>query len=210
MAGRPRSYATEDVVRAARDVFWERGYEATSLVDLEERTGLGRSSIYQVFGSKRGLFFAALRSYLREIAEPRLAPLEGRNARLSDVAAYLDGLSDSLLTGRMQAVGGCFMVNTITELGPRDADARQIGMQYRDQMKGALAKALRAAEARGEIDAGTAEARARLLAATVIGVMVAARLDPLEAADLARVASREVTGWGKSGGRGERGRAAAS
>ena len=45
--GRPKGYDRDDVVVAARDLFWERGYEATSISDLEQRTGLNRSSLYQ-------------------------------------------------------------------------------------------------------------------------------------------------------------------
>src|ERR1700757_4861162 len=57
---RPKSYERDTVLIAARDVFWERGYEATSIAALEERTGLSRSSLYEEFGSKRDLFQAAL------------------------------------------------------------------------------------------------------------------------------------------------------
>lgn len=73
---RPRSFDTEAVARAARQVFWARGFEATSLPDLEAATGLGRSSLYQAFGSKRGLFDAAVASYLDEVVHPLLADLE--------------------------------------------------------------------------------------------------------------------------------------
>jgi AcrR family transcriptional regulator len=73
--GRTRAFAEIDVVRAARGVFWNRGYEETSLPDLEAATGLNRSSIYHSFGSKRGLFDAAVESYLDDVVRPRLEPL---------------------------------------------------------------------------------------------------------------------------------------
>src|SRR5690349_18547185 len=57
---RTRSFTTADAVRAARDQFWEHGYEATSLADLERVTGLNRSSLYQAFGNKRQLFALAV------------------------------------------------------------------------------------------------------------------------------------------------------
>ena len=62
-------------MRAARTVFWEHGFEAASLPALERATGLNRSSIYHGFGSKRGLFDAAVASYLDEVVRPRLRPL---------------------------------------------------------------------------------------------------------------------------------------
>ena len=58
--GRHKQFDDTVVVRAARDVFWQRGYASTSLADLEAATGLSRSSMYQTYGSKRGLFDRAL------------------------------------------------------------------------------------------------------------------------------------------------------
>ncbi|MCU1404441.1 MAG: TetR family transcriptional regulator, partial [Glaciihabitans sp.] len=74
--GRVQTFVAADVVRAARTVFWEHGYEGASLPDLETATGLSRSSIYNTFASKRGLFDAAVQSYLDEIIHPRLRPLQ--------------------------------------------------------------------------------------------------------------------------------------
>ena len=52
---RTQGFERDAVVRAARTVFWRRGFEDTAVPDLEEATGLSRSSIYNAFGSKRGL-----------------------------------------------------------------------------------------------------------------------------------------------------------
>jgi TetR/AcrR family transcriptional regulator, transcriptional repressor for nem operon len=57
--GRPKGYDRALALLAARDLFWEQGYERTSIADLEARTGLNRSSLYQEFGSKRQLFESA-------------------------------------------------------------------------------------------------------------------------------------------------------
>jgi len=62
--GRTRTFDEDAVVRAARDVFWQHGYAEASVPDLEAATGLGRSSLYHSFGSKRELFDAAIESYL--------------------------------------------------------------------------------------------------------------------------------------------------
>ena len=58
--GRVQTFETATAVAAARDLFWDRGYEATSVADLEDATGVQRSSLYHAFGSKRGLFDAVL------------------------------------------------------------------------------------------------------------------------------------------------------
>ena len=52
---RPRTFDEADVVEAARDQFWNRGYAATSVDDLTAATGLGKGSLYGAFGDKHSL-----------------------------------------------------------------------------------------------------------------------------------------------------------
>ncbi len=63
--GRPRGFREEVVLESAAEAFVHGGYEATSVDDLVQRLGLHRGSLYQAFGSKRGLFLAALRHHIR-------------------------------------------------------------------------------------------------------------------------------------------------
>ena len=56
--GRTATFDRADAVRAARGIFWDRGYEATSIPDLEQATELRRSSLYHTFGSKKELFIS--------------------------------------------------------------------------------------------------------------------------------------------------------
>ncbi len=67
------------------NVFWTRGYHATSMTDLLEGTGLSRGSLYKAFGDKKSLFLLALECYaeagLEELGEPW--PLPGRSRRRS-------------------------------------------------------------------------------------------------------------------------------
>ena len=58
--GRTRTFDESDATRSALGVFWDQGFDGTAVPDLEEATGLSRSSIYHAFGSKRGLFDAAV------------------------------------------------------------------------------------------------------------------------------------------------------
>ena len=59
--GRKRSFDDNAVLARAREVFLEHGYEGTSIDALVKATGLLRGSLYGAFGSKRGMFVAALR-----------------------------------------------------------------------------------------------------------------------------------------------------
>lgn len=63
--GRPRQFDIAQVLISARDAFATAGYNGTSIDDLLGATGLQRASLYQAFGSKRGLFVTILRDTSR-------------------------------------------------------------------------------------------------------------------------------------------------
>ena len=69
---RPRSISKEDSLERALLLFWEHGYDRTSIADLSEAIGVGPSSIYNTFGSKEGLFREAIDSYVATYAAPAL------------------------------------------------------------------------------------------------------------------------------------------
>jgi AcrR family transcriptional regulator len=64
--GRPREFDEETVLDAAMKLFWERGYEGTSMADLAKVMGLSPSSIYVAFGDKEALFQRAADKYARD------------------------------------------------------------------------------------------------------------------------------------------------
>jgi AcrR family transcriptional regulator len=190
--GRQKQFDDTAVVRAARDVFWQRGYASTSLADLETATGLSRSSLYLTYGSKRGLFDRALRNYLDELIWPMLAPMEATGAGPEEIAGYflaqaanLQGPPDSVLTR------GCLIANTSTELNVLDTEAVQVVLEYRTRVRAAIFHAL-GGMAKSVHDR---EAKADILAAAQIGVMISARVDPIAAAKLAETIATDVKTW---------------
>ena len=67
---RPRSFEPDEALHAIKDVFWRKGYEATSMRDIEAETGLNKQSLYRLFGDKRGMYLRALADYEeRELQE---------------------------------------------------------------------------------------------------------------------------------------------
>jgi AcrR family transcriptional regulator len=121
---RPREFDERDVVAAARDEFWSRGYAATSVDDLTSVTGLGKGSLYGAFGDKHGLFMRALDDYI-------VAAVDGVRAQLRDprYSAY-DRLTRHV---RAQATAiaadkarrGCMMAKSAAELGAVDDDVER-------------------------------------------------------------------------------------
>src|SRR5208282_2317791 len=61
--GRPRSFDEGDALEKATQVFWSKGYDGVTIDDLVEGMGVGRPSLYAVFGDKRAIFLRALKAY---------------------------------------------------------------------------------------------------------------------------------------------------
>ena len=61
--GRPRGFDADEALRRAMDLFWEHGFEKTSLDDVVEATGIPRQSVYRMFGSKQALLARTLELY---------------------------------------------------------------------------------------------------------------------------------------------------
>lgn len=193
---RTRAFDEAVAVRAALGVFWSRGYEATSLSDLEAATGLNRSSLYQAFDSKRALFARAVALYLQEVITPRLGVFATGTPGLEQVTAYFEALATTMASAPPALTRrGCLLVNTATELAPHDAEAHQAVEDYRALLHGHLTRALEGAAKAGVMPRKTVARRVELLVGSVIGVLVTARLDPAAAAKLARAAASEAAGW---------------
>ncbi|MES0808483.1 TetR/AcrR family transcriptional regulator [Roseibium sp. SCPC15] len=133
--GRPRSFDEAAALEAAMKVFWQKGFEATSLDDLTKAMGLSRSSFYSAFGCKQSLFLQALEHYskngirnLRKVAD---------TAEDDAVDAMMQALSDP--KGGPQ---GCMLINCITELAPHDEKVAEIGRRHLENIEETFAKVI--------------------------------------------------------------------
>lgn len=172
--GRPREFDPDEVLDELVELFWKKGYEATSISDIVEATGLNKSSLYNSFGSKDELFEAAVERYLTTRMMRMVEVLHEGTAGLDDVLQLLDYQQTEIMSeehGRM----GCLAVNTSTELGLRDEAAAAISRRFRNDIRTAVRAALARAEAAGEIEAGTADARGETVLAFTLSLAVIAR-----------------------------------
>ncbi len=113
--GRPREFDTDAVLTEAGNVFWRRGFHATSIDDLCHATGVLRGSLYGVFGDKHGIMMAALDHY----AEGAVAGLVERlNANVAPDVALRNALLHH--TRVASSLRGCFITNSTLELQPED------------------------------------------------------------------------------------------
>jgi TetR/AcrR family transcriptional regulator, transcriptional repressor for nem operon len=149
---RPREFDDQAVVDAAMAVFWEKGYEGTSTQDLCERTGLGRGSLYNAFGSKHRLYEEALRRYAEVPARAQLDML----AESGSVRERLRDLMLGMIEVDMADPGrrGCLALNAATEPGGRsEVVAGLVHRQFVD-LEQALCRLVAVGQATGELTAG--------------------------------------------------------
>lgn len=179
--GRTQSFDTDEVVRAARAVFWAHGYEAAALPDLEKATGLRRSSLYHAFGSKRGLFGAAVTSYLDEVVRPRLAPLTGDPVAPGALEEYLLGLRAALLRAEtLPGKSGCLLVNSAGAPIGQDDEVARIVADYRAELRAALGNGVRAR--RPQLTDTEQDTLADACTGLVVAAFALVRVDPAQAA----------------------------
>lgn len=172
---RTKDFDVERAVLAAREVFWRQGFEATSVADLVEATGVGRQSLYDTFGDKAGLYQRSLSGYCQDQLAGLAATLMGEGPVLDRVRMLFEGTVRSALSDPDRR--GCFVVNAGTE-SPCPETARAVTAQI-GRLAEALTAALTQARARGELpgDADVA-GLGRFLVTTLIGLQALARSHP--------------------------------
>ncbi|MFJ7231396.1 TetR/AcrR family transcriptional regulator [Streptomyces tendae] len=174
--GRPREFDKERTLERALELFWSRGYGATSIQDLVDALAVERGSLYGAFGDKRRFYLEAVRLYWQVYERHLTAAL--------DTSPLLPGLREILthpvrldeLVSDLGAPQGCLIGNTTAELVPQDSEATEIVTRSHRRFTDIVAAALRRAQAAGEVtDASSPEAQAQLLLYIVQGLSLVSR-----------------------------------
>jgi TetR/AcrR family transcriptional repressor of nem operon len=165
------------VLQRALELFWERGFDATSMSDLVEHLGIARASIYATYGSKHELYLRALEHYLRTRDPDVVELLSQPGPVLPAIRVLVEAYAQE--STQDQRRRGCMLVNAAVELGPRDATVARVVESAWDQLETALTSALTRAQAQGELPAGKdPRALARFLLVVLQGVRVLGRVHP--------------------------------
>lgn len=167
-------YDRDEVISKATALFWSRGFHATSMRNLQQAVDLRPGSIYASFGSKEGLFKAALQHYT-----------DANRARFEDCMAAapsaLEGLKqfvrDSVIARQGSAPNEiCMLVKTVAELTEEDGELLSFARQKLADVETAFAAILKQAQAQGEVDPARDPARmARYLQIQLMGLRAYAR-----------------------------------
>lgn len=170
---RPREFEEQEVLDAALQVFWKKGYEGASVQDLVEATGLGRASLYGAFGDKQALFARTIERYRdRTRIESRLLDDE------PSVKKGLDRLFRSWidLTCPRSGPRGCYFV--LVGAAPESADRRTLEVisERGREVERMIERAVKRGQATGELARDREPAAlARLVLVVLQGLATAAR-----------------------------------
>lgn len=191
--GRPREFDLDAATASLLAALWRRGFQAPNVEELATETGLSVSSLYAAFGSKQGMLQAALRRYDHEM-DSLLTDLESAKRGLPDIQRFIRRVRAA--TSTPNSPPGCFVVNTMVELGDSVPAVQQLVASYRRRVELALRGALDTAEEYGDIESGSSQDRARLIQAALFGAFAAARAGQTAAArDGLLAISRELGRW---------------
>jgi AcrR family transcriptional regulator len=191
--GRTRAFDRDEALNRAVAVFWEHGYDATSIALLTEAMGIGAPSLYAAFGDKRALFYEALDRYLNTYAAFTVRAVTGKEAAHEAIARLLHDAA-AAYTGAGHPPG-CLLITAATNCTPGSADVRGRLCDLRAQGRLALEQKIAAAAHAGELPASTdAHALATFYAATLQGMSAQAR-DGASRTDLDAIAAAALQAW---------------
>jgi len=190
--GRPRTFDPEIALRQALDLFWERGYEGTSLSDLAQAMGIASASIYACFGSKEDLFRKVIDRYDGGPAGYAREALERPTAR-EVVERLLEGAVDLVTDPRNP--GGCLIVQGALAAGRAGEVARRELAGRRAAGVAALRRRFRRAIAESDLPAGADAATLARFVATAMHGMAVQAATGASRKELRRVCEMFLRAW---------------
>lgn len=172
---RPKEFDRDVALGRALDVFWEKGYEATSIADLVAATGVQRQSMYDTFGDKQALFRAALDLYNTRSAAAFQA-LQGESASpLARLRCVFRSIASEATPGNR----GCMLINSAVERGLCDERVIDCARTSNARLERAIATMILAAQEAGEVPPGTSpKTAARVLVTLLWGLRAMGRAVP--------------------------------
>ena len=191
---RPREFDTDQALAQIADTFWTKGYEATSLGDLEQATGLARPRLYAAFGAKRDMLHKSIDWYLNGPLERVFSQVD--NSGIDGITNWFTMIAGLRKAEPEKATKGCLVVNSLVELANTDVGVSERGQAYRARLLAAFRSALETSDACGDID-GRIEERSNIALMLLLGMFVSIKggnsADAV--ADLAESAISVVESW---------------
>lgn len=167
--GRPIEFDPDQVVASATAAFWSKGYEATSLQDLLDATGLSKSSLYQSFGGKQQLFGRCISAYTDRMVALLLERLGGSGSAMQFICTVLTEIGSEGAHGRRPI--GCLVMNTASEFGQREPVFAEWVDSGISRVRAVMLRAIEQGQRAGEISRSrSAAALADYLMSSIAGL----------------------------------------
>jgi len=173
---RPIEFDQKKVIDRVIALFWQHGYEATSMKNICDATGLQPGSLYAAFGNKRALFLIAIDTYFKDSIQHLLALLNGAGTPLQRIRElFMFSVNDIC----RKESHGCMLVNALLETPTNDVELRKHLANMFKVLESAIKDVLIEAAACGELVAGkNPTVQAKLLINNIYGLRVCAKLQP--------------------------------
>ncbi len=171
---RTKDFDEDEVLKKAVDLFWLKGYTATSMQDLVNGLGISRSSLYDTYGDKHTLFIKALESYQSTNSGRICSIINAEKPVKEIIQRLLEMITGELLNDDSHK--GCFMVNAEVEVAPHDQKVSQLICDNDQQLEDSFYLIIKKGQDNGEIkNTQDARALARFTFNTVKGLRVTAK-----------------------------------
>ncbi len=173
---RPIEFCREKALQAAIDVFWSKGYEAASLEDLVTAMAIGRQSLYNTYGDKRGLFLQAVAAQIDNFADTMRQHFESDKPVKQLFSTWFYGMSQRAEKLKRR---GCLLINTSMELAGRDQEVADLMVRNQRNQEEIFYQALQRGVERNELPKDfDCRTIARYLVGCSAGMIVLAKADP--------------------------------
>lgn len=170
---RPKEFDQAKALRKAVRQFCQQGFAATSTDELMRVMGVGRQSMYDTFGDKRGLFLKALEMYVTESVNSIAVELERPGSAISAVQGALATFAER---DDLSNAEGCMGLNAVSEFGQRDADITRITSNAARKQRGTIMRVLTRAKDEGDLPSDAdLDIMADFFESTLAGIRMAAK-----------------------------------
>lgn len=173
---RTKQFDEKEVLSKAMELFWEKGFHATSIQDLVSYLGINRASLYDTFGGKEELFNKAFQQYRSTNSNFIKTLFENEKSVKKGFKKLFDKAIEETLNDTARK--GCFVVNTTTEMIPGDSSIHSVLMQNKEMAEKLFMNYIQSGIESGEIEASKNAKNIGLMLFTLYnGLRVVAKVD---------------------------------
>ncbi|MDV3131175.1 TetR/AcrR family transcriptional regulator [Mycobacterium sp. 29Ha] len=191
--GRPRAFDRDEALRRAMEVFWEHGYEATSMSHLTAAMGISSPSLYAAFGSKEELFREAVAYYNDTLGATAAAELRERPTAREAISAVLR--HHAVVFCDPDNPRGCMIVLAATTSGDDTRSVHEYLAQWRMALETDFRERIERGIAEGDVPAGADAAAIAAFYNTVNHGMAIQARDGADVKKLSSIAEGAIAAW---------------